>query len=166
MSLRNLIQTDASINPGNSGGPLVNSKGEMMGISTIQISTGLGLAIPIDTINKVVNEIIKNGEYRRGKIGIGVNDSLNSFLLKEGQKGAVIFFVRKDSPADRLGLKPVVPVNNSVYIVKDILIEAHGQKINSGDDLISILDNFKPGDRIFIKVLRDDKVLKKEVVLD
>ncbi len=104
------IQTDASINPGNSGGALVNLRGQLVGINTAIISpgggnVGIGFAVPINMARRVMEQLVQNGEVRRGQIGISVRDFATDLAAKESYQGALIAEVAGGSPAERAGLK-------------------------------------------------------------
>lgn len=104
------IQTDASINPGNSGGALVNLRGQLVGINTAIISpgggnVGIGFAVPINMARRVMEQLVQNGEVRRGQIGVSVRDLSIDLAAKEDYRGALIAEVASGSPAERAGLK-------------------------------------------------------------
>ena len=110
LDMDGLIQTDAAINPGNSGGPLLDSAGRLIGMnvaiySPSGASAGIGFAIPVDNVNRVVPNLIKNGRYVRPHVGISANDTANKLLIKElGIKGLLVLEVERGSPADKAGL--------------------------------------------------------------
>ena len=145
-----LIQTDASINPGNSGGPLLNVKGEVIGINTAKITTGegLGFAIPINTIKPVIEQIVKTGDYKAVYIGIsGVEVELYERQLGvdlAADEGIVILQVANNSPADRAGL-----MNG------DVIIKIDDKKIEAMSQLKKTLLNYKKGDKAKVTILRN-----------
>ncbi len=153
----NFIQTDAAINPGNSGGPLVNLKGEVIGINTAIVSKsggyqGIGFAIPINMAKKVMHDLITKGKVSRGWLGIGMqpftDELVKAFGLKEKQ-GVLVAKVFKNSPADKAGLKP-----------GDIIIEFNGKKIADMSTLRNLVGNSSPGTEFTIKVLRNGKIIE------
>jgi len=143
------IQTDASINPGNSGGPLINMKGEVIGINTAIIASGqgIGFAIPINHAKKIVDQLKSTGEVTRGWLGVGIQD-LNKELseyygIKTG-KGVLVTEVFPGDPADEAGIKP-----------KDIVISVNGKKVENTRELSKLIADTSVGDTVKIKVLRD-----------
>jgi len=155
-SLRGLIQTDAAINPGNSGGPLVNMEGKAIGINTAMVigAQNIGFAIPIDYAKKSLKEIKEHGKLKQPFLGLryfilnskiaGVNKlpvSYGALIVREnlGEKAII-----KDSPADKAGLKEY-----------DIILECNGQKINEDNPLAHLLRQYKIGEELSLKVLRE-----------
>lgn len=166
--MQNMIQTDASINPGNSGGPLLNTQGQMVGISTMIFSpsggsVGLGFAVPVDTARRVVPELIQFGTVRRGWIDM-VPVQLFPALVQAARipisKGVLVSRVNEDSSAARAGLRggqrtQAVRYGRSIiYLGGDIIIEANGRRVESLGDLYAALEATKPGDRIPVTVVR------------
>ncbi|MCT4607064.1 MAG: trypsin-like peptidase domain-containing protein [Marinisporobacter sp.] len=151
-SIDNLIQTDASINPGNSGGPLLNSKGEVIGINTAKMNSGegLGFAIPINMAKPIVDQFIQKGEFRKVYIGIqGMN--VNLFERSTGidlapDEGIYVARVYKDSPAGKGGLS-----------TGDVIIGIEEEKMSSMNQLAKKLYQYRPEDTIHVKIMRNDK---------
>ena len=149
---QDLLQTDAAINPGNSGGPLVNLKGEVIGINTaiIPYAQGIGFSIPINTVKNIVSQLLENGKVIRPYIGISIQDlnrHLAEYLRYDGiLKGAVIIGIAKGSPADDSDLRP-----------KDIILKADGKDLSSSEELRKIIRNSKPGDVISLEIWRNGK---------
>jgi len=150
----NYIQTDASINPGNSGGALVNSKGELIGINTAIVSrsggnNGIGFAVPIRTVKNVIEQLRENGEVRRGRIGVviqNVTPALRDALGLKSLNGAFIADVGEDTPAEKAGLQP-----------EDIVVEFNGEEILDNNDLRNLVGLLQPGTRASVTYLRDGK---------
>lgn len=149
------IQTDAAINPGNSGGPLLNLDGKVVGINTFIISQsggymGIGFAIPINMAKFVYQRLIEKGEVERGYLGIGYKEltpeSAPAFGLDEDTKGMAIVEVKKDSAAEKAGLKRY-----------DIIIELDGKLVENGNEFLNRVSMLKPGTKVKITVLRDGK---------
>lgn len=157
----NLIQTDASINKGNSGGPLLNSKGEVIGINTAKIQTGegLGFSIPINDIKPVVESILKNGEHRVVYMGIaGVTVEEYQSVLgidMDNKEGVILIKVAEDSPASRAGLQ-----------IGDIITAIDGKKIDNMKDLKRILYGYEKGDKSKISIIRSAEKLDLNLVFD
>lgn len=152
----NFIQTDASINPGNSGGALVNLRGELIGINTAIFSKsggsqGIGFAIPTNMANDIMQQLIKYGEVRRGRLGAQAQDltpKLAEAFNIPFRRGAVVSHVEKDSPADRAGLKS-----------GDIITEINSKTVRNADTLRNYMGLLRIGQGVEMKVLRENKVL-------
>lgn len=149
-----LLQTDASINPGNSGGPLVNSKGYVIGVNQAidARAQGIGFAIPIDDVKKVLTDLESRGSIRKGYIGVSLGDldpdAAIHVGLEEGSGAAVIVGVEKGSPAAKAGLKPY-----------DIIIEFNDKKIKNSTDLMDAVTDTSIGGKAKTVVLRERKKL-------
>ncbi len=148
------IQTDAAINPGNSGGPLVDARGELIGINTFIISgsgsfAGAGFAIPSQIVRASAEQLIKTGSVHHGYLGISMNDvtpdNANFFNLPDAT-GAIVSQVTPDSPASHAGLK-----------AGDVLREVDGRKIVNGGSLQVVVSEMSPGNAINLGILRDGK---------
>ena len=166
-SLRGLIQTDAAINPGNSGGPLVNLEGKTIGINTAMVmgAQNIGFAIPIDYAKKILEEVKKYGKIKRPFLGVRYI-ILNQEIAKANKLpvdyGALIVreslgesALVKGSAADKAGLKEY-----------DIILESSGEKITQENPLADLLQKFKIGDEISLKVLREGKEINLKVKLE
>jgi serine protease Do len=145
------IQTDASINPGNSGGPLINMKGNVIGINSAIIASGqgIGFAVPVNMAKDVVKQLKEQGEVTRGWLGVGIqdiNDEMSEYYGIKDKEGVLVSKVFPGDPADKAGIK-----------TKDIIIEVNGQKIKSSHELTRIIANFHVGEKVKIKALRDGK---------
>jgi S1-C subfamily serine protease len=160
VTIRDMIQTDASINPGNSGGPLLNSSGELIGMNTMiygsQTSTGVGFAVPVDTIKKIVPQLIQFGKIIRPDIG-GVEFVRDEVAQRAGITGAVILQVAQGSRAYDLGLRGLYRDNFGRLLVRDIIRGIGTTKVASYDDLFTALDGYKIGDTVTLTVTREDK---------
>lgn len=158
----NLIQTDAAINPGNSGGGLINHKGEIIGINTVKLVDtrveGIGFAIPSNSAKPIIEELVNNGNIARPFIGIvGSNIDANKADLWEIPLGVLVRNVMDGGSAFEAGIQP-----------GDIIIEFDGRKISSMDDLLEIVKQHKPGDKVSIKYIRNQskKIVKKITLQD
>ncbi len=159
-AINNLIQTDAAINPGNSGGPLIDSAGRMIGINTMIYSpsgayAGIGFAVPIDTINRVVPRLIAYGRYVRPALGVTANDDVSRRLLAEGQRGIVILEVVPGSPAARAGLVPARMTGARRVQLGDVIVAFDGHKVETFGDLAGLLDEHVFGDKVTLTVERN-----------
>jgi serine protease Do len=145
------IQTDASINPGNSGGPLINMKGNVIGINTAIIAggQGIGFAVPVNIAKGVIKQLKEQGEVTRGWLGVGIqdiNDEMAEYYGIKGKKGVMVSEVFPGDPADKAGIR-----------TKDIILEVNGQKVDTSRELTRIIAGFHVGEVVKITVFRDDK---------
>jgi S1-C subfamily serine protease len=168
VTIKNMIQTDASINPGNSGGPLLNSDGALIGMNTMIYSktgssAGIGFAVPVDTIKKIVPQIIQYGKVIRP--GIGVTFLADKYAKRFKIKGVIIYQVPEDSLAERAGLRGVQRDRYGRLYFGDILIGIDGTEITSYDDLYNVLDNYKIGQRVILTLYNRGKIRKVALVL-
>jgi len=158
-----VIQTDAAINPGNSGGPLIDSAGRLIGVNTAIISksgsfAGIGFAVPVDVVNRVVPKLITNGKVPRPGIGIIVLDEEVAAGL--GVMGVVIDRIVPGSEAERVGLQGIDYRNR---ILGDIIVAAGNQELKNIDDFVRALDNYAIGQSIVLDVRRGDQIRTVEV---
>jgi S1-C subfamily serine protease len=164
--IQHLIQTDAAINPGNSGGPLLDSAGRLIGMNTAIFSpsgasAGIGFAVPVDTINRVVPELIANGRYAPPSLGIEVDDTLSRAIARRfGVQGAAILRVRQGSTGDRAGLQGARIERRNSVVPGDVIVAVNGKDVDSGALLSARLDDYKPGDTVRLKVWRDGKEIE------
>jgi serine protease Do len=146
---QDMIQTDAAINPGNSGGPLLNIRGEVVGINTASRQSGnigIGFAVPINSVRDLLPQL-RSGKITRGMIGVTVSavprDALEEFGLKE-RKGALVGSVSAGGPAAKAGFEP-----------GDVILEINGKPISSRDELVQTVVGLKPGTTVPIRILRE-----------
>jgi S1-C subfamily serine protease len=161
--IEHLIQTDAAINPGNSGGPLLDSAGRLIGINTAiyspsGASAGVGFAVPVDTVNRVVPQLIGRGKYVRPSLGIETDQNLNEVITSQlGVKGVVVLRVTPGSPAARAGLKGSRVDRDGSLTPGDIITAVQGKPVETIPKLLARLDDFKVGETVTINILRDGK---------
>ena len=173
-----IIQIDAAVNPGNSGGPLVNLKGQVVGVNTaIQsdtgVFTGIGFAIPSDTVEREINKLIENGEYKHPWLGISafeVNIALADAIGLEKPQGLLVIDVVSGSPADQAGLRggneATVVDGVEVNLGGDVITRIDGVSAITMSDLAVYLErNTKPGDTVELGILRDDQEISLTVTL-
>jgi S1-C subfamily serine protease len=159
VTIRDMIQTDASINPGNSGGPLLDSTGRLIGMNTAIFSrsgqsAGIGFAVPASTIERVVPELIAKGHVEQ--VGIGINiDPGGRIARRLGVKGVVVLDVQKGSPADKAGIVGLKEDNRDLTI-NDIIVAVDGQPTPDYDALYQVFDGHKAGDTVKVTLLRGD----------
>jgi S1-C subfamily serine protease len=168
VTIRDMIQTDASINPGNSGGPLLNSDGQLIGMNTMiysqtGASAGIGFAVPVDTIKRVVPQLIKYGKVIRP--GLGTSYLQEQYTRRYNIEGVVVLDVAPNSPADRAGIKGLARNRFGQLYMRDIIVGIDDHKITSYDDLYNTLDNYRVGDRVTVTVERDGEKRKVQLTL-
>ena len=158
------IQTDASINPGNSGGPLLDSHGRMIGInsqilSPTGASAGVGFAVPVNIAKRIVPELVRSGQIRRPKLGIGSRDVelLKNQVELPVSEGIVILQVLPGGPAANAGLRGITQTENGDFEIGDIILGIDSQKITNTDDLYRILDKHAIGDLVQVQVIRNGR---------
>ncbi len=157
------IQTDAAINPGNSGGPLVDARGEVVGINTFLVSpsgtfSGMGFAIPTQIVRPTVETLIRDGKISHGRIGIGIADVTPEnakFFGDSTAMGGVVTQVEADSPGAKAGLQ-----------IGDVITEIDGHKVNDAGELQVLVGQRKPGTQVSLTVLRDGKSMTVPVTLE
>ena len=178
-SINHVIQTDAAINPGNSGGPLIDSGGAVIGINS-QIATGgggdgnvgIGFAIPIDTIRAEINQLETNGEVEHAFLGISggtVTPELAKALNLPVEQGVIVQQVVKNGPADKAGLEAgdtSATINGQeVRLGGDIITEANGKPVKSMEELVEVIQDSEPGDKLELKILRGGDEKTADVTL-
>ncbi|TVP99883.1 MAG: PDZ domain-containing protein [Planctomycetaceae bacterium] len=170
-TMRSIIQIDAALNRGNSGGPLLNSRGELIGMNTAIASrvgenSGIGFAIPSATILRVVPQLIRYGKVRRPSIGIE--------SIAETSRGLLIVSLEPGGPAELAGLRGVRIVRYRVvlgdlvrtdYSTADVLTEIDGERIKSVDDLLSTIESRRAGDSVIVTLRRGDDTLRVPIRL-
>lgn len=162
------IQTDAAINPGNSGGPLLDSAGRLIGVNTMIISesgssAGIGFAVPVDTVNRVVPQLIEHGEVIRPQLGVKIfNENIARRL---GRTGVVIESVTRGGPAAKAGLRGFIQTQDGDVIWGDIIDRIDDIEIKTLDDLLNALETYQPGDVVTVYYLRGREHRKARITL-
>lgn len=170
-AIEHLIQTDAAINPGNSGGPLIDSAGRVIGINTAIYSpsgayAGIGFAVPVDTVNRVVPDLIAHGRYIRPTLGIMADDDFSEPFLKEiGIEGVLVLRVEAGSAAERAGLRGTKRLSGGRIALGDVIQAVEGKAVDSVDELIDHLERYQIGDRVRLDIFRDYETIEVEAVL-
>jgi S1-C subfamily serine protease len=166
-----LIQTDAAINPGNSGGPLIDSAGRLIGMNTAIFSpsgafAGIGFAVPVDAINRVVPNLIAHGRYLRPSLGLMADDEISTRLLEStGLAGVVVLRAEPESPAARAGLEGTRVTADGEVIVGDVILAVDDRPVTRVGELIEALETYTIGDRVDLVVYRRGEVRTVPVVL-
>jgi S1-C subfamily serine protease len=169
--LEHLIQTDAAINPGNSGGPLLDSAGRLVGMNTAIYSpsgaaAGIGFAVPVDTVNRVVPSLVRYGRYEQPSLGIRVDERLNERLEEiTGIEGAFVLRVDKGSSADEAGLRAAKISREGEFFGGDIIVSLNGKQIESVSRLLATLDDYRIGNTVRLGVKRGNQVIEIPVRL-
>lgn len=163
--IRDVIQSDAAINPGNSGGPLLDSSGRLIGVNTAiyspsGTSAGIGFSIPADVVSWVVPELIKYGKLKRPTLGVELARQLRQI------EGALILDVIGGSAAEKVGLRPTYTDRYGRIILGDIIVSLNGEAIKSNNDLFLALEKYNPGDKVRLRIRREDQELEVPIVLD
>ncbi|HET9621165.1 MAG TPA: trypsin-like peptidase domain-containing protein [Kofleriaceae bacterium] len=158
-SIFDVIQTDASINPGNSGGPLLDSAGRLIGMNTAIYSpsganAGIGFAVPVDTINAIVPQLLKYGKLIRP--GLGIDTLADNLAAQNGIDGVVVFVVRPGGAAEEAGLIGVRQTPEGPTL-GDVIVKVEGTDVHKSSDLYRVLDSHKVGDVLEITVENQGK---------
>jgi S1-C subfamily serine protease len=177
-SIPNIIQTDAAINPGNSGGPLIDTQGRVVGINTAIFSntgvySGVGFAIPSNTISKVATSLIQNGSYHHpyiGIVGLSLTPDLSKQIGLNQTKGFLITSITKGSPADKSGLRAgstTTTINGrDVEVGGDIILKIDNREVSKIDDILAYLESQKHvGDKVHFTILRDNEIKELDLIL-
>jgi len=165
-AIEHLIQTDAAINPGNSGGPLLDSAGRLIGINTSiyspsGASAGIGFAIPVDTLLRVVPQLIHNGRYTQPSLGIQTDEDLNRRLTRAlGVKGVAVLRVMRGSAAAAAGLQALQLSRDGGIVAGDVITAVNGTAVESVARLDSRLDDFAVGATVTLDVWRQGRKLQ------
>jgi S1-C subfamily serine protease len=163
-----VVQTDAAINPGNSGGPLLDSAGRLIGVNTAIASptgaySGIGFAVPVDTVNKVVPQLIQHGKVVRPQLGITLAD--DSIAKRIGVEGALVLRVEPGTSAAESGLRGTRVDEDGSILLGDVIQRFGAADVRSGEDLLNALENARAGERVPLTVMRDGRRTEVNVTL-
>ena len=169
-TIRDMIQTDAAINPGNSGGPLLDSDGNLIGMNTMIFtrsggSAGIGFAVPVSFISRIVPEIIKYGKVVRPGMGISILNTEQKQYLIGDERGVVVNEVTPGGPAAKAGLRGLRRLSGGRVAPGDIIVGVDSFGVKDFDDLYNAFDRYKPGDMVSVKIQRDGKPMALSVKL-
>ncbi|WP_116084254.1 S1C family serine protease [Tropicimonas sp. IMCC34011] len=170
-ALRGLIQTDAAINPGNSGGPLLDSSGRLIGMNSAiyslsGASAGIGFAVPVDTLARVVPQLIERGHYSPPDLGIEANPRVNALARRQGLEGIVIMGVRPGSGAEEAGIEPARLSRRGGIVPGDILTEIDGTPVTTLEALQAALEEHRVGEEVTLTLERSGTARQEAVTLD
>jgi S1-C subfamily serine protease len=167
-TIEGVIQTDAAINPGNSGGPLLDSAGRLIGVNTQIVSpsgafAGIGFAVPVDTVNRIVPELIKYGKLIRP--GLGVSLVPDAMAKRWGIKGLIIGKVGRGTGAEKVGLKGARETFDGRVELGDVIVAVDGKQVGTVDELMDVLERHKVNDQVTVEFLRDTRRERVSVTL-
>jgi len=169
--IEGLIQTDAAINPGNSGGPLLDSAGRLIGVNTAiyspsGASAGIGFAVPVDTVNRIVPRLIAGQRIAQPNLGVRTDEQLNQRLAQRfNVLGVFVLDVAPDSPAARAGLRPARVTREGTLVAGDVIVSVGGRRVARVAELNAALDRVGPGGSTTLGVLRDGREIEISVTL-
>lgn len=167
--IRGVIQTDAAINPGNSGGPLLDSAGRLIGVNTSiyspsGASAGIGFAIPVDEVNRIVPRLIRDGKFTRPVLGAQYAPA--QLLPALGlEKGVAVLDVVPGGPAESAGLKPFYRNSSGKIVFGDVIVAIDNRVVDNTDDLFEALEAHQPGDTVSLTVLRGKKQVRQRLTV-
>jgi S1-C subfamily serine protease len=167
-TIRDVIQTDAAVNPGNSGGPLMDSRGQLIGMNTAIYSrsgssAGISFAVPSNTIRRIATQIIKYGRVKQP--GLGIQIFTDEQAANVGVEGVIVMSVLKGSGGDLAGLKGTKRNQNGDIILGDIIVKINNDSISNYDDLYNALERYEIGQEVEVSVLRGRQIKKLQVRL-
>jgi S1-C subfamily serine protease len=168
VSIRDMIQTDASINPGNSGGPLLDSGGFLIGVNTMIFSksggsAGIGFAVPVSTVRRIVPQILELGRAKRA--GLGIRMLPDRYAARAGVRGVIVGEVVSGSPAEKVGIRGLQRTSSGSLLLGDVIVGIDDHEVKDYDDLYNALDHYNEGDEVTVKVLREGKVVGMKLAL-
>ena len=168
-TIKDVIQTDAAINPGNSGGPLLDSAGRLIGVNTAILSptgdswTGIGFAIPVDEVNRIIPELIRHGKVMRP--GLGVQVATDQIARELRLKGVLIISIQPDSAAAKAGLQPTRRDAQNQIELGDVITAIDNRPVARVNDLFSALERYKVGATVTVTFVRDGETLTTKATL-
>lgn len=168
--IRDVIQTDAAINPGNSGGPLLNSLGQLIGVNTAIYSpsggsAGIGFAIPVNTVKRIVPELIEHGRILTPVLGIVRIPQPDYYRRQWGIEGVIVMDTVPDTDPARLGMRGLARVEGGRIRLGDVIVEVDGRPVRNEDDLADILEQRRPGDVVTVRTRRDNRMVEYRIEL-
>ena len=169
-TIKDVIQTDAAINPGNSGGPLLNSQGQLVGVNTAiyspsGASAGIGFAIPVNTLKRIMPRLIEHGNLFRPVLGV---ETLPDYYAKRmgAVNGVALMSVRPGYPASEAGLMGIREDRRGRIYLGDVIIAINGDPVTDSDSLLSLLERYEPGEVVQLTTMRDEKTQTMPIRLE
>jgi S1-C subfamily serine protease len=167
-TIRNVIQTDAAINPGNSGGPLLDSAGRLIGVNSSILSpsgafAGIGFAIPVDEVNRIVTELIRHGTIVRPSLGVALAPDQTTERL--GLDGVLVMRVDPDGPGARAGLRPTRRDLTGNIHLGDLIVGVDDKTLGSTEDFFAAMEEREPGDEVTLAIVRDGQAVSVPLTL-
>ena len=168
--IRDVIQTDAAINPGNSGGPLLNSLGQLVGVNTAIYSpsganSGIGFAIPVNTVKRIVPELITFGRVQTPILGITHIPQPDYYRELWGIEGVIVMDVVPGADPAQVGMRGLKRVQRGRIQLGDVIFEIDGESVSNEDDYANIMEQHRAGDVVNIKTRRDNRVMNYDIEL-
>ena len=168
--ITDVIQTDAAINPGNSGGPLLNSLGQLVGVNTAIYSpsggsSGIGFAIPVNTVQRIVPELITYGRVQTPILGIIQVPQPDYYRSLWDIEGVIVLDVVQGTDPEKLGMRGLQRVQRGRIRLGDVIFEIDGQAIANEDDYANVMEQHRAGDVVEVKTLRDNSVVEYNIEL-
>jgi len=170
--IRDVIQTDAAINPGNSGGPLLNSLGQLIGVNTAiyspsGASSGIGFAIPVNTVRQIVPELIEFGRVQTPTLGVALfpPQYADYYRRRWGIDGVIVLDVIDGGSPEREGMRGLTETNRGI-VLGDVIVEVDGESISNEDDLLNVLEGHETGDRVEVVTRRDNRLQRYQIELN
>ncbi len=168
--IRDVIQTDAAINPGNSGGPLLNSLGQLIGVNTAiyspsGASSGIGFAIPVNTVKRIVPELIAYGRVQTPAMGISQIPQADYYRRQWGIEGVIVLDVFPGTDPERVGMRGLTRTQRGRIQLGDVIVEIAGQPVRNEDDYADVLEQHSAGDTVKVKTVRDNQLREYDIRL-
>ena len=168
--IRDVIQTDAAINPGNSGGPLLNSLGQLIGVNTAIFSpsganSGIGFAIPVNTVKRIVPELITFGRVQTPILGITHIPQPDYYRELWGIEGVIVMDVVPGADPARVGMRGLKRVQRGRIQLGDVIFEIDGESVKNEDDYANVLEQHRAGDVVSVKSRRDNRIMNYDIEL-
>ena len=168
--IRDVIQTDAAINPGNSGGPLLNSLGQLVGVNTAIYSpsggsSGIGFAIPVNTVKRIVPELISYGRVQTPVMGVRQLPQADYYRRQWGVEGVIVLDVYPGTDPKRVGMRGITRSQRGRIQLGDVIVEIDGQPVRNEDDYADVLEQHSAGDTVKVKTVRDNQLHEYDIRL-
>ncbi|MEA2710615.1 MAG: hypothetical protein QOF78_3216 [Phycisphaerales bacterium] len=171
--IEDVIQTDAAVNPGNSGGALLDSAGRLIGVNTAiyspsGVSAGIGFAVPVDTVNRIIPQLLAQGKVVRPFMGVRISDPIGQQITQRmNVPGLLVMVVEPGSPAERAGVQGTKTTQDGAQIIPgDVIQQVNGKPVRNSDQLYAALERLKPGDVVTLTLYRNQQTREAKVTLE